>query len=198
MLRALVRPELTQRIGTGHTWPADGDDGKSPLVILSGWACEQRILECGRRQIFSFLLAGDLLGGTKADIVSMTPMLVLDASKILLAASTDARLAQLLQDMRLQRTHYIYEHIVRLGTQSAADRAYDLLNELFCRLRLLSASCGPSVDFPVTQEVLADMLGMSPVHVNRVLQQMRREGRLALSRGRLTIFPPDLAVRKSA
>ena len=60
MLRALVRPELTQRIGTGHTWPADGDDGKSPLVILSGWACEQRILECGRRQIFSFLLAGVL------------------------------------------------------------------------------------------------------------------------------------------
>lgn len=197
-LRALVRPELTQSVGEGHIWSANVRDGKAPLIVLSGWACEQRILECGRRQIFSFLLAGDLLSGTKAEIVSLTPMVVLDASEIMLASSTDACLARLLQDMLRQQMDYIYEHVVRLGTQNAADRAYDLLNELFCRLRQWDSVCGTSVAFPVTQEMLADTLGMSPVHVNRVLQQMRRDGMLTLGRGRLTIHAHNFPVRKSA
>lgn len=196
-LRTLIRPDLAHSVASGHVWSADRGR-QTPLIVLSGWACEQRILECGRRQIFSFLLSGDLLNRGKADIVSLTPMLVLDASDISAAAADDPALARLLQDMLFQRTHYIYEHIVRLGTQNALDRAYDLLSELFERLRNCGTPNATSVPFPITQESLADMLGMSPVHVNRVLQQMRREGALAIGRGRLTVYPRDIALQKSA
>ena len=187
-LRALLKPAKTRCISAGETWAGSSHPAIQPAIILSGWGCEHRILACGRRQIFSFLLPGDLLSAAKADIGSLTPMVVLDVSALFRAAAAQDSLAQLLNDMATRQTAYLYRHIVRLGTQPAIDRTYDLLQELFERLRQ-SGLRGPTVAFPLTQEILADMLGMTPVHINRVLQHMRREGCLVVGRGRLAVYP---------
>jgi CRP-like cAMP-binding protein len=187
-LRALLKPAKARCISAGETWAGSPHPGTQPAIILSGWGCEHRILECGRRQIYSFLVPGDLLSAAKADIGSLTPMVVLDVSQLFRAAAAQGSLAQLLNDMATRQTAYLYRHIVRLGTQNAIDRTYDLLQELFQRLRQ-SGLRGPTVAFPLTQEILADMLGMTPVHINRVLQHMRREGCLVVGRGRLAVYP---------
>jgi CRP-like cAMP-binding protein len=197
-LRPLLRNELAYVCPQGKLLARAGDDAAGPKILLSGWACYQRILECGRRQIFSFVLPGDLLGNwsgrrrLQADIVAITPLLVLKASEFSWAVAQQGRyaaLADLLSEMEMRQNDYLYQQIQRLGSQTAVERVCDLLHELFVRLRDAEQNSEPDLSFPLTQETLADALGMTSVHINRVLQQMQREGLLSLGRGRLTVYP---------
>ena len=197
-LRPLLRNEQICASPQGKLLGRAGDEATGPKIMLSGWACHQRILECGRRQIFSFVLPGDLLGNWSgkrrlhADIVAITPVLMLRANEFAWAAAQRGRygpLADLLGEIEMGQVDYLYHHIQRLGSQTAVERVYDLLRELFVRLRDSGLNSGPDLSFPLTQETLADALGMTAVHINRVLQQMRREGLISLGRGRLTIHP---------
>jgi CRP-like cAMP-binding protein len=76
---------------------------------------------------------------------------------------------------------------VRLGRQTAYERMAHLLLELHARLTEIGEARGDSFNLPVKQEVLADALGLSLVHVNRTLQQMRRD-RLVDMRGAQMTF----------
>jgi CRP-like cAMP-binding protein len=91
--------------------------------------------------------------------------------------------------MEMRQVDYLYRQIQRLASQTAVERVYDLLRELFIRLRDAEQNPPPDLSFPLTQETLADALGMTSVHINRVLRQMQREGLLSLARGHLTVYP---------
>lgn len=78
--------------------------------------------------------------------------------------------------------------IVNLGRRDALERLAHLFCELHARLELVGMVDGGRFDLPMTQEVIADALGLTTVHVNRTLQRLRSDGYIELSSGRLTIL----------
>lgn len=197
-LRSFFRTDQVYVCHPGKILAREGEDTPRPRILLSGWACHQRISRNGRRQIFAFILPGDLMGcwsregRLQADIVAITPLMVLKAGELCWAVRQRERyatLAERLHEMEMRHIANLYQHIQRLGSQTAVERVYDLLWELHTRLDSARQHDDPEMSFPLTQETLADALGMTSVHINRVLQQMRREGLISLKRGFLTVHP---------
>lgn len=206
-LRPFLRADQTCVCHPGKAVALEGEDEPAPRILLSGWACYQRIAKSGRRQIFAFALPGDFIAcwperrRLQADIVAITPLLMLKAGALCWEAQRDrcGALAEMLREMDLRHVAHLYRHIQRLGGQHAVERVYDLLWELHSRMDCGFLRSGADPLFPLTQETLADALGMTSVHINRVLQQMRREGLISLKRGHLTVHPrqSDWAAKKA-
>ena len=80
------------------------------------------------------------------------------------------------------------EWIVNVGQRPAPARLANVIVELRERLRAIGKVTGNSFDMPLTQEQIGEALGITGVHANRVIKQMRQDGILELSRGRVTVF----------
>ena len=80
------------------------------------------------------------------------------------------------------------DHIVRLGRQTAYERMVHLMLEFHHRLQIAGLATNDSFPMPLTQEVMADSLGLSVVHVNRTLQQVRRDGLLEIRSGQVKLL----------
>ncbi len=91
---------------------------------------------------------------------------------------------------------YLLAQIARLGRMNAMERIADLMLELYERLAMSDLTHGRSFDLPITQETLADALGLTAVHVNRMLQAARRAGDLIWSSRSMTIPDPKSLARK--
>ena len=85
--------------------------------------------------------------------------------------------------------------IVSMGRRSSTERVAHLLLELCLRASNIGLSHNGEMQLPLTQTVLADALGMTPVHINRVLQALRRQGAVELQRGMLTIHQMAVLTR---
>ena len=177
-----------------------------PRFLLSGWACRQRMLGDGRRQIISFLLPGDPCSpmerpqvDSHCAVVALTEVTVVEARALETALSGGTAaypgLAQAIRMMAIQDGELLQDQVVRLGRQTAYERMVHLLLELRSRLGVVQMVDGNVFPMPVTQEILADALGLSIVHVNRTLQQIRRDGMLEFRYGQVTIL--DLAMMEA-
>lgn len=169
-----------------------------PRILLSGWACRQRTLPDGRRQIFTLLIPGDTVGlgadSALEDVstVALTRVECVDALvlKEILSAHDErhARLNRALAAARRQEESCLLDHIVRLGRQSAMERVAHFFLEMRDRLRLAGLCENDRMPFPLTQEVIADALGLSIVHLNRTLQLMKRDRLITLKSGLLSLL----------
>jgi CRP-like cAMP-binding protein len=124
-------------------------------------------------------------------MVSLTPVQTLDAEPLLAALQSlpaDAPLSHSLNVAAAVDEAWLIEQVVRLGRRSAYERVAHLVLEMHCRLSAIDQVKNGMMSFPLTQEMLADATGLSIVHVNRTLQQLRREQFLELHHGRLTIL----------
>jgi CRP-like cAMP-binding protein len=157
--------------------------GAPPFFMLSGWACLARLLDDGRRQVVAFLLPGDAVGfdlltqsRESTQVSALTPVKIQRVRQSLLSEITGSpglnRALAIASDQQQTR---LIDQVVRLGRQTAYERCVHLLLELHARLSEVGEAQGDSFRLPVKQEVLADALGLSLVHVNRTLQQLRRD-----------------------
>ena len=87
--------------------------------------------------------------------------------------------------------------IVSLGRRSSAERVAHLLLELYFRGVRSGIADNDQLELPLSQTVLADALGMTPVHINRTLQDLRRSGAVELKRGLMRIYNPTALARMS-
>jgi CRP-like cAMP-binding protein len=183
-----VLEELNKRRRTfvaGRDLVEQGQTEQSAYVLSSGWACSYKLLEDGQRQIVDFQIPGDFLGlrsllmhvsdhsvepindievtevlrNDLLGVFTQTPRL---ATAILLAASRDEAM--------------VVEHLVNIGRRSAAERTANFLLELGARLALVGMGSKAGFECPLSQYLMADALGLSAVHVNRVLRQLREDG----------------------
>jgi len=83
------------------------------------------------------------------------------------------------------------DQIVRLGRQTAYERMAHFMLELHARLQVAGIASSHTFALPVSQEVLADVLGLSVVHTNRVMQQVRHDGLLETRSGQVKILDLD-------
>ncbi|RAK58363.1 Crp/Fnr family transcriptional regulator [Phenylobacterium hankyongense] len=193
--------ERRERHAAGDELIAEGQTGRRARFVVSGWACNQRVLPDGRRQIFSFLVPGDVFGLCErpappalSSVVALTALETVEAEPVVEAAQSGEApgLARALAVARLLDQGLLFDHMVRLGRQTAYERVAHFLLEL--QRRLEQAGLGDSQRFPLplTQEILADALGLSIVHVNRTLQQLRRERLIELRSGVAILLQPEL------
>lgn len=197
---ALIRKSATiaQRFNVGAILQYESEDIVSPKVIVSGWACRLHMLPDGRRQIYCFLLPGDSLGIREApntavarsSIMAATPLRVFDAREIesaLRPPTAHPELALAFDRAAELELAIIYSQIVRIGRLSAYERAAHLFCELSYRLGLAGLTNGSGFALPITQAMLADSLGLSAVHANRILTQLRRDKLLEIENGHVCI-----------
>lgn len=196
--RVAALDERRERHGAGEELAAEGQAPRRARFVLSGWACRQRILPDGRRQIFSFLLPGDGFGldGRPAlsSIVALTALETVDAEPALAAALSGEApgLKVAVDQMRRIDQALLLDHMVRLGRQTAYERVAHVMLELQHRMEVAGLGDANRFPLPLTQEILADALGLSIVHVNRTLQQLRRERLIELRGGVAILLQPDL------
>lgn len=190
-----------ERHAPGEELVTEGQTARRARFVVSGWACNQRVLSDGRRQIFGFLLPGDPFGVCErpappalASTVALTALETVDAEPLLeVAASGGAPgIARALALSAQVDQTLLLDHMLRLGRQTAYERVAHFLLELQQRLEVAGLGDSQRFPLPLTQEILADALGLSIVHVNRTLQQLRRERLIELRSGVAILLQPGL------
>jgi CRP-like cAMP-binding protein len=169
---------------------AEGDVIRKPLAVLSGWAFRQRILSDGRRQIVDFLIPGDLIGlGTHRHPIESPSIVAVTQVVTCVVPDADAgtELAEAYALSAALEKHYLVQHTIRLGRLTAQERLIDWFLEMQGRLTLAGIVSGDAFSVPLTQELLADTLGLTNVHVNRTLQVLRREGLMSAQGGAISL-----------
>ena len=156
----------------------------------SGWVCSYKMQPDGTRQIVDFQVPGDFLGLRsvllRTSDHSFEPIVTIEAAEVLksdlLAAFAQTpRLAMAILWAVSRDEAMVVEHLVGIGRREADARMAHFLLELGSRLALVGIGGKEGYECPLTQYHLADTLGLSAVHVNRVLRQLRESGRGDLS-----------------
>lgn len=175
----------------------EGDRPGPVFVILHGWGCRYKILPNGTRQIIAFLLPGDacdlhfgMLAEMDHNLQALTPCQVAlipgDRMEVLL--EEHPAIARAMYKSQLIDEGTLRAWIVSMGRRNSVERVAHLMCELY--LRNLSINGTDEVALPISQIVLADSLGMTPVHINRILKELRLAGAMTLIRGNLSIKDP--------
>ena len=198
-------PLNVRQVGADQDLVRDGERTSHCLVLLEGFACRSKMLADGRRQIMAFHIPGDvpdltslLLGKLDHNISTLTPVRVapIPHATLLGWSEQHPNLGRLLWRDTLIDAAIFREWVVNVGRRSAHARVAHLLCELVTRLRTMGFAQGHSCDLPITQVELADATGMSAVHINRVLQELRGEGLIEIGGG--TLVALDWAGLKQA
>jgi CRP-like cAMP-binding protein len=183
-------------------------EGDKPLhmhLMLDGWACRYKQLPDGKRQVVSLFIPGDfcdlnvyLLKHMDHAIGAITRLkvAVITPEEMNKLAAERPRLMQALWCHQLVTSAIQREWTLNLGQRSAYQRLAHLLIELYVRLEAVGRARDGHCDFPLTQNDLADATGLTAVHVNRTLQELRRDGFIELERKQLNIL--DLPRMKEA
>lgn len=180
---------------------AEGEALDRARMLLSGWAARVRFLSDGRRQILSFLVPGDAFGiaarpcgFSPSAVIALTPVAVTEVpalSDAIAGPDVSDGLGAIAWCILRHEEVLMQNQLMRVGRQTAYERMANLLLELFHRLKAVAFAQGNSFLLPLTQEMLADALGLSVVHTNRTLQQLRRDKMIELRNSAVTILQPD-------
>lgn len=184
-------------------FPADVDivtEGMAPrsvFVVKDGMAIRYRLLPDGGRQIITFLLPGDLcdnhtflLRAMDHSIATLTPVRIAPISResMMQTFARHPRISAALWWSSMQEEAMLRERIVSLGRRDARGRIAYLLCELLWRHAAIGMTEGKRFRFPLTQTELGDTLGITPVHVNRILKEYRARGLIAMDRKMLDLL----------
>jgi CRP-like cAMP-binding protein len=176
----------------------DGEMSGGVPALRSGWAAYVRHFADGRRQIQHLFVPGDLVVLDRrmpypATIIALTPVTLIDLDGLRVPDAT--LFDEALRRHAMQTLHHLLDATARLGRQSAIERFAHLLLELRDRLLDVGLASARAFPMPLTQEMLADTLGLTSVHVNRTLQVMRQEELIALAGRDVTLLRPDELMR---
>ena len=177
----------------------EGDQPGPVFVMMEGWAFRYKVIPNGSRQIMAFMMPGDacdlnvsMLATMDHSIQTATSAQVATISRQVMDEMMDAHpgIARAMYIAQLVDESTLRAWIVSLGRRSSAERAAHLLLELHIRAVRTGVAGQDGMELPLSQQILADALGMSTVHINRVLQELRQSGAIALRRGVLHIRNP--------
>ncbi len=167
-------------VDAGATILVEGSHSAHLFTVLSGWAFRYKVLEDGRRQILNYVMPGDLLGlqGTimgemqhSVEALSPVTLCVFERDKLMTLYNRHASLAFDLTWIAAQEERILDEHLLSIGRRSALERAAYLLAYLHQRASAIELFSGRTV-LPVTQQHIADTLGLSIVHTNKTLKKL--------------------------
>lgn len=164
------------------------------FVVYRGWIILYQDLKDGARQIQRIALAGDLItpsldpevpAGHNAQAVTDVQICAFPLQDLNQALQNIPELSLKLSKLYQEQMRLCQEHITNIGRKSAEERIAYLLLELCNRIRQRTETADGSIELPLTQEQIADCVGLTPIHVNRIFRQLREKGFIETKRRRL-------------
>jgi len=178
----------------------DGHDAPHLHTVVEGLAIRIKYLPDGRRQVLNIAMPGDLIGlqsslfGAMAHTVeALTPtrLCVFPRARLFDLYKQQAELAFDVTWLAAREEAILSEHLVNLGQRPALLRRAYLFAHLFDRAGQVGLLKGRVLNLPLTQEHLADALGLSLVHTNKTLRKLRETGCMSFDRGQLKVHAPE-------
>lgn len=163
----------------------EGERNPSLYTVLSGWGFRYKILEDGRRQILNYVLPGDMIGlqgnvmeEMQHSVEALTRMTLctFEREKFPTLFRNHPSLAFDITWMAAREESMLDEHLLSIGRRSAQERAAYLLAFLDARAQATSAKASRHRPLPLTQQHVADTLGLSLVHTNKTLRKLVERG----------------------
>jgi CRP-like cAMP-binding protein len=194
-IRSLV--SHTIRVRSDQSFIRHGQELKESMLLLDGWMGRAKDLPSGQRQIAELHVAGDFvdlhgftLKRLDHDVITLSDCTVAVVPHERLKAMTEEfpHLTRLYWFMTNLDAAIHREWTLSLGRRTAISRMAHLFCEMLVKLEIVGLTAGNSYDFPMTQIELSEALGLTPVHVNRTLQELRRMGLLETENRRLNIL----------
>jgi CRP-like cAMP-binding protein len=175
---------------------SEGDRIDLTYMVADGWAMRYKSLSDGRRQILNFILPGDFIGlygslietaDHSVEALTQLRTHVFAPQRIIDVFGSCPRLGAAIAWTAGREEAILAEQVVRIGRRSAFERTAHLFLELLKRLQLVGLAGQRSFELPLSQDILADSLGLSMVHVNRTLRRLRQGGLIKVVDKRLII-----------
>ena len=174
----------------------EGDKPGSLFVILEGWACRYKLMPEGTRQITAFLMPGDccdlhasVLPSMEHSIATITVARVAMVDRVRMEEIIITRpsLTRAFWWAQLVDEDTLRAWITSMGRRNSVQRVAHLMCELYVRARNVGLVDNDRFELPLTQVEIGDALGLTAVHINRVLRKLRLAGTMQLKAGSLVI-----------
>lgn len=192
----LDMPCTVRNLPARHDIVRFGEEPTQCCLVLQGWVSRYAALSEGGRQILSFYVAGDMpdlqslhlrrMDHHLATLTSCTIAFIAHDELRRVFARHPSLIGVMWRDTLIDAAHY-RERITSLGRRQALGRVAHLFCELYLRQRAMGLTSGFSYPMAPKQSELADALGLTSVHLNRVLRTLRTRGLVTLNGGILTI-----------
>jgi CRP-like cAMP-binding protein len=175
----------------------DGERATDCCLIAEGFCARSKTIPNGKRQILSLHIPGEIpdlmslfLHVMDHDLSTLTPSTLgfISHETLRRLHRRNPNVAEMFWRDTLVDAAMFREWIVNVGQRPAPARLAHVMVELRERLKLIGGIDGTSFDMPLTQEQIGEALGITAVHANRVIKQLRQEGIVELHRGRVTVL----------
>jgi len=189
-------PATLQTVDGREDIVREGDRPEVSRLLLEGFAVRYKLVSTGERQITAIHVRGDfvdlqslLLRKMDHSVASLSPCKLALIPHQALQEVTERfpHLTRMLWLNTLIDGAIHREWLVAMGRRSAVGHTAHILCELYLRLKVVDATDGNAFQLPITQQELSDTLGLSAVHVNRVLQELRNDGLITWRGSTVTI-----------
>src|ERR1700691_5941113 len=167
------------------SWIIHAGESAELYTLFSGWAFRFKILPDGRRQILNFLLPGDLVGlqaslfsDSLYDVVALTAveLCVFPRNKIWLLFENMPELAFDMTWLGAREESQVDDNLTTVGARIALEKVAAFIINLYRRAETLAMVTNKTLLFPVSQQHIADAIGLSLVHTNKTIGRLRRMG----------------------
>jgi CRP/FNR family transcriptional regulator, anaerobic regulatory protein len=194
VIRAAMGPPVRRR--KGEVLINTGDESRTVYLLESGWVARTRLIRDGRRQIIFVFLPGDLMG-IKSMLLERQPDTIdcltdaqirpIDHKQLLGLVAQDHSASVRIMFQLGEDERRLHNWVAALGKGNAEERIATLLLDLRGRLTQAGLANGHGFRMPMTQKEIADHLGLTLVHVNRVLRRLREAGIVTVQHGVVSV-----------
>lgn len=195
MMRRLGEAPMVSR--RGEIIQREGEVNTGIHLLLEGWVTSSVDLATGKRLVQKVHLPGDMLAtpsmaiGRAVDtLTAITPAVTshVPLRRLGELLASEPRVASLLLLAAQMERLALMDTLAATGTASARENIARFLVDVHARLTPLGAVANDSFELPLTQEIIGDLLGLTPIHVNRTIRSMEREGLIARVGRRITLL----------
>lgn len=171
----------------GATVLVEGSHSAHLYTVLSGWGFRYKLLSDGRRQILNYTMPGDLIGlqgsvmgEMQHSVEALSPMLlcVFERGELHGLYRNYPELAYDITWLASREERMLDENLLSVGRRSALERCAYLIAFLYARAKDVGLAAGKSLTIPITQQHVADTLGLSLVHTNKTIRKLANRGLL--------------------
>lgn len=187
------------QVAAGTTLIYEGQHNSQLFTVYSGWAFRYKTLPDGRRQILNFLLPGDLTGLQQefggvatcgVELLTDCALCVFKEHSLMTLYSTQPRVGYDVTWLAAQEGRHVDDILLTAGQRNALERVAMLLLHLYRRMDRIGQADSGSIVFPLTQQHIADVSGLSLVHTNKTLRRLAKMGLHKVDAGRLHLLNP--------
>ncbi|WP_088701677.1 Crp/Fnr family transcriptional regulator [Halomonas campaniensis] len=181
----------------------ESEDADLFCVVKEGWAYSYRNLKNGSKQILKFYLPGDIIGIrdfgftrrlASAAMINKGVICPFSYQQLFELFGRSSLAAGIVATATRQQAQ-LSERLIYLGKYAAHEQLAHFLYEIYLRLKRINAVRDNSFFMPLTQELISDALGMSPVHVSRTFSMLREEGLVIRNRQHVKLPDPEALAR---